>query len=229
MGEGACNDGDEDATDLLFKNLDGTLPLLHKSIFPPLLLLPPPLLAIIETSVAANAHTRQRSHEEPSPPSCLSNTAMFPTPRSASLPPVAPLPDNGPNLFHSIARKDSRSIAPMTPPMSPTERESRMDVMQVDHPIPHSRDSDVDHLSIQDLEIDSELLPIHPPIRTLEESRECLPRSLRLTDFEVRGTLGMSSPHPLAFSSPPRPFTNFHPHTPIRCRNVWACVARSTP
>lgn len=65
-----------------------------------------------------------------------------------------------------------------------------MDDMAVDHPPPHSRDSDADHLSLQDSEIDPEPLPIHPPIRTLDESRECLPRSLRLTDFEVRGTLG---------------------------------------
>lgn len=78
----------------------------------------------------------------------------------------------------------------MTPPMSPTHTESRMDDMAVDHPPPHSRDSDADHLSLQDSEIDPEPLPIHPPIRTLDESRECLPRSLRLTDFEVRGTLG---------------------------------------
>lgn len=78
----------------------------------------------------------------------------------------------------------------MTPPMSPTDSESRMDDMPVDHPLPLSRDSDVDHLSLQDSEIDPEPLPIHPPVRTLDESRECLPRSLRLTDFEVRGTLG---------------------------------------
>ncbi|KAF9793030.1 cAMP dependent protein kinase [Thelephora terrestris] len=113
---------------------------------------------------------------------------MFSAPPPTSLPSVAPpLPSNGLSAFHPIARKDSLSIAPMTPPMSPTETESRMDV---DHPAPHSRDSDVDHLSTQDSEIDLEPLQIHPPIRTLDESRECLPRSLRLTDFEVRGTLG---------------------------------------
>ena len=67
-----------------------------------------------------------------------------------------------------------------------------MDDMAVDHPVPHSKDSDVDHLSVQDSEVDPEPLPVHPPIRTLDESRECLPRSLRLTDFEVRGTLGTS-------------------------------------
>jgi len=132
--------------------------------------------------------------DERPPTSCLSYTTMFPTPRSASLPTVAPpLPSNGLNVFHPIARKDSRSIAPMTPPMSPTDSESRMDDMAVDHPVPHSTDSDVDHLSLQDSEIDAEPLPIQPPIRTLDESRECLPRSLRLTDFEVRGTLGTST------------------------------------
>jgi hypothetical protein len=118
---------------------------------------------------------------------------MFSAPRSTSLLSVAPpLPNDGLNVFHPIARKDSRSIAPMTPPMSPTDSESRMDDMAVDHPVPHSRDSDVDHLSIQDSEIDPEPLPVHPPVRTLDESRECLPQSLRLTDFEVRGTLGTS-------------------------------------
>ena len=127
---------------------------------------------------------------------------MFSTPRSASLPAVAPgpLPGNGVGAFHQIARKDSRSIAPMTPPMSPTDTESRMDDMAVDNLVPHSKDSDVDHLSIQDSEMDPEPLPLHPPIRTLDESRECLPRSLRLTDFEVRGTLGTSRPHHVAFS-----------------------------
>ena len=119
---------------------------------------------------------------------------MIATPRSASLPTVAPpLSHNGLNVLHQIPRKDSRSIIPMTPPMSPTNPESRMDDMLVDHVIPHSRDSDVDHISIQDLETDPELLPIHPPIRTLDESIESLPRSLRLTDFEVRGTLGTSA------------------------------------
>ena len=72
--------------------------------------------------------------------------------------------------------------------------------MAVDHVVPHSRDSDADRLSIQDSEIDPEPLRIHPPIRTLDESRETLPRSLRLTDFEVRGTLGTS----VAPSSPRR-------------------------
>ena len=73
-----------------------------------------------------------------------------------------------------------------------------MDEMMVDHPLPHSKDSDVDHLSLQDSETDPEPLPVHPPPRTLDGSRECLPRSLRLTDFEVRGTLGMSHLyHPL--------------------------------
>lgn len=118
---------------------------------------------------------------------------MLPTPHPTSLPTVAPpLATNGLNVFHPIARKDSRSVVPMTPPMSPTDPDSRMDDMLVDHPVPHSKDSDVDHLSIQDSEPDPESLPVHSPIRTSDESRECLPRSLRLIDFEVRGTLGTS-------------------------------------
>ena len=84
-----------------------------------------------------------------------------------------------------------------------------MDGMQVDYSVPHSRDSDVDHLSIQDSEIDSELLPIHPPTGTLDESRECLPRSLRLTDFEVRGTLGMFSPYSFLLSYATFPLASF--------------------
>jgi len=81
-----------------------------------------------------------------------------------------------------------------------------MDDMPVDHPVPHSRDSDVDHLSIQDSETD---LPVHPPIRTLDESRDCLPRSLRLTDFEVRGTLGTSCSYHFPLSSPMRCVPSF--------------------
>lgn len=130
---------------------------------------------------------------------------MFPTPRSASLPSVAPpLPNNALDALHPLVRKDSRSVAPMTPPMSPTHPESRMDDMQVDHPVPHSRDSDVDRLSVQVSEVDPEPLPIHPPARTLDESRDCLPRSLRLTDFEVRGTLGESCSYHFPLFSPTR-------------------------
>ena len=41
-------------------------------------------------------------------------------PRPTSSPIVDfPLPNDGPNAFHPIARKDSRSIAPMTSPISP--------------------------------------------------------------------------------------------------------------
>lgn len=124
---------------------------------------------------------------------------MISTPRSNSLPTVTPpLPTNGFNVSYPIVGKDSRPIAPMTPPMSPTDPVSRMDEMLVDHPLPHSKDSDVDHLSLQDSETGPDPLPVHPPPPTLDGSRECLPRSLRLTDFEVRGTLGMShSYHPL--------------------------------
>jgi len=86
-----------------------------------------------------------------------------------------------------------------------------MDDMVVDHTVHHSRDSDVDHLSIQDSEVDPEPLPVHPPIRTLDESRESLPRSLRLTDFEVRGTLGTSRPHHVALPSPARRMRSFGP------------------
>jgi len=137
---------------------------------------------------------------------------MFPTPRSTSLPTVAPpLPTDGLNVLHPIARKDSRSIAPMTPPMSPTDPDSRMDDMSVDHPVPHSKDSDVDHLSIQDSEIDSEPLPAHLPSRTLDESRDCLPGSLRLTDFEVRGTLGMYHSFHFVPPSPARCVVSFEP------------------
>jgi hypothetical protein len=105
-----------------------------------------------------------------------------------------------------------------------------MDDMSVDHPIPHSRDSDVDHLSIQDSETDPEPLSIRPSIRTLDDSRECLPRSLRLTDFEVRGTLGTSRPPCVALFIL-RDVCRVSVLTLIaanRCWYVWACAARST-
>jgi len=84
-----------------------------------------------------------------------------------------------------------------------------MDDMAVDHVVP---DSDADRLSIQGSETDPEPLRIHPPIRTLDGSRETLPRSLRLTDFEVRGTLGTSSSTRYTWGSGPDCF-DCHPGT----------------
>lgn len=244
------DDGDERSKlislTLSSKTLDSIQALFHKIYFLPFLLPLPSVFLIsplLKAEIPSLGHpslwTNSNKHlhipggaHQPTVLNLLSfqYPHMLPTPRSTSLPAVAPpLSANGVNVYHQIARKDSRSVVPMTPPMSPTEAETRMDDMALDHPVPHSKDSDVDHLSIQDSEIDPEPLPIHPSIRTLDESRDCLPRSLRLTDFEVRGTLGTFLPHRVALHSWRLPIVCAHSIATHRCRHVWARVTRSTP
>jgi len=100
--------------------------------------------------------------------------------------------------FQSASRKNSKAMvpeAPITPPMSPNQSERDEETMSIDlaasvpegNPDTSAKDSDSD----QKMEIEQPK-PIQPPVRHLKDEEEHLHKrgSLRLTDFEVRGTLG---------------------------------------
>lgn len=98
-------------------------------------------------------------------------------------------------------RKDSKAMiteAPITPPMSPNQSErngTAMDVDTANSPQPQKSGTATKKQKADDkmqLEQPKPRTPIQPPLRHLEDEEEHLQKggSLRLTDFEVRGTLG---------------------------------------
>lgn len=76
---------------------------------------------------------------------------------------------------------------PITPPMSPTQSERYGDTMSLDSAAPSLAESE----SEDKMEVEPK--PVLAPLRHLEDEEEHLHKgeTLRLTDFEVRGTLGL--------------------------------------
>ncbi|KAF8078132.1 cAMP dependent protein kinase [Lyophyllum atratum] len=112
---------------------------------------------------------------------------------------VTPEASRRPSMANSISsvRRASQAIisdAPMTPPLSPGHSEQGADAIVVDaeprysgpeRNIPHSE------ASITVIAARSETMAMDRPLRLLEDEQVHLQRSgLKLSDFEVRGTLG---------------------------------------
>lgn len=124
---------------------------------------------------------------------------MFPATRSSSLPAVSTAAAHGLQvLIQPTPRKDSKAIiteAPITPPMSPNRSEQDEETMSIDSvalfPQQNSDTSTKDSDPDKEMEIEQPK-PMQQSVRHLKDEEEHLQKvgSLKLTDFEVRGTLG---------------------------------------
>lgn len=123
--------------------------------------------------------------------------------------PLAPEASRRPSMTNSaqFTRRESQVVisdAPLTPPLSPSHTEQEVDSIIIDseprysgpdRSIPHSEASAAAisaRLDTVDMEVDrAPTSAPQPPLRLLEDEQVHLQRSgLKLSDFDVQGTLG---------------------------------------
>ena len=121
-----------------------------------------------------------------SPPALISRSLSLPSPQEDIRRPSITYP----------ARQSSQMVCldiPLTPPMSPKLNKDTPIEDQHDQTEPESKETDQLQDVPQPMEVDTDnVAPLHRPQRLLEDEKVHLQRSgIKLSDFEVRGTLGM--------------------------------------